>query len=297
MNRLARQAGRLGFAVGQLRDFEPGRGARIAVMLATGALTLLLALVGIATEARFTFSLLLLVPTMVAAWYLGRRVGFLVAALAVTTWFGTDLVVSGDLRAIDPWVNLCVRAIVFGLVVAVFAGLREALRELNTLAHHDALTGLANRRLFAATIASECERAARFGHPVAVASIDLDGFKALNDRRGHAAGDAVLVEVGRWLTQDLRVVDCAARMGGDEFAVLLPECDPEAAHSWVVRVRSAWERRAPYRDHAVGVSMGIVTFVPPLPPAEAMLSVADAEMYQAKRDAKGSTRERVVAGS
>lgn len=189
------------------------------------------------------------------------------------------------------------RAIVFGLVAAAFAALRDALRELSALAHSDALTGLANRRAFDTAIELERQRAARFAHPLSVANLDLDGFKALNDQRGHAAGDAVLVEVGRWLGAELRAVDCAARVGGDEFAILLPECGPDAARGLAGRLRDTWQQRAAHHTHGVGISIGIVTFEPPPPSTEAMVAAADAVMYEAKRSGQGTTSHRVIAAA
>jgi diguanylate cyclase (GGDEF)-like protein len=297
MNRPALRVAGLNSFLAWATNFEPGRHARYALLTIAVALTLLLGLVRVATEARFTFSLLLLLPTMMAAWYLGHRWGFAVASLAVGAWLVADLLAVDNFDSIDAYINAGVRAVVFWLVAAAFAALRAAHRQLNALAHSDALTGLANRRLFNATIEVERRRAARFAHPLSLASLDLDGFKALNDRRGHAAGDAVLVEVGRWLGEWLREVDCAARVGGDEFAIVLPECGPDAARGLAARLRDAWAQRAPHRRHGIDVSIGIVTFEPPPPSVDEMIAAADGAMYEAKREGKGTTRHRVVAAA
>ena len=235
---------RVSALLARLIAFEPGPVIRYALVAASVALTLFLAFVRVATEARFTFSLLLLLPTIWAAWYLGRRWGFAIAALAVGAWLAADLMVASGLGALDELVNAGVRAIVFLLVAGAFAALREAYRELNALAHRDALTGLGNRRLLETVVERERQRALRYRHPLTVACVDLDGFKAVNDRRGHAVGDRVLAEVGAWLRGGLRAVDIPARTGGDEFTVVLPECGGAAARAVAAKLRSAWERRA-----------------------------------------------------
>lgn len=99
--------------------------------------------------------------------------------------------------------------------------LADTVEAMRRLATHDELTGLVNRREFDRVLGEECERARRFGHPVAVILLDLDQFKAVNDSRGHPAGDAVLREVARRLSQEVRTFDRVARLGGDEFAAVL----------------------------------------------------------------------------
>jgi len=99
--------------------------------------------------------------------------------------------------------------------------LGEALSELRQLATRDALTGLLNRRAFDAMLAEEVERAHRFGHPLTLIVLDLDHFKAINDTHGHPAGDAVLTAVARVFAGQVRSIDRVARIGGEEFAVLL----------------------------------------------------------------------------
>ena len=108
--------------------------------------------------------------------------------------------------------------------IVVFSDISEIKaheQELERLAHHDALTGLANRRLFNDRLAQAVAHAARHGEPLAVCALDLDGFKPVNDRYGHGAGDQVLVEIAQRLRAQVRAEDTVGRMGGDEFTLLL----------------------------------------------------------------------------
>ncbi|WP_432523256.1 diguanylate cyclase domain-containing protein [Kineococcus sp. SYSU DK006] len=155
------------------------------------------------------------------------------------------------------------------------------------LAHqalHDALTGLANRTL----LHRRLEEAA--AQPLGLLYVDLDGFKAVNDTAGHAAGDAVLVEVARRLRACVRPGDTVARLGGDEFAVLCPAAPREAVTATAARVLQAL--RPPVAlaggDAVVGASVGVRWSAggPAAAPAEQVLREADEAMYEAKRAGK-----------
>lgn len=106
--------------------------------------------------------------------------------------------------------------------------LGETLDALRRLATRDELTGLLNRREYDRILAEEEDRAKRFGHPLALVTLDLDHFKAVNDNHGHPAGDAVLREVARRLAGSIRTVDRAARIGGEELALILVQTDRDA---------------------------------------------------------------------
>ncbi|UUZ53860.1 GGDEF domain-containing protein [Massilia sp. H-1] len=106
---------------------------------------------------------------------------------------------------------------------------QTAEREMAALARTDALTGIANRRMFEEVFALAVRRAARIGNWVGLAYLDIDHFKAINDSRGHAAGDLVLVEFARRLRLAVRATDTVARLAGDEFVVLFDCLDPDGA--------------------------------------------------------------------
>src|SRR5207253_7376812 len=132
------------------------------------------------------------------------------------------------------------------------------------LARTDPLTGAANARTFYESVALEAERATRAGRPLTLAYLDLDNFKRLNDRLGHAAGDAALVDLVRMIRPGLRAPDVLARLGGDEFALLLPDTDAEGAVALLTRMQEALTREMARAGRPISASVGAVTFEKPL---------------------------------
>jgi diguanylate cyclase (GGDEF)-like protein len=159
----------------------------------------------------------------------------------------------------------------------------ELLAQLGRLVHRDTLTDLANRRAWETAIEDIVKTAPLTGVPCSVAVLDLDHFKAINDRHGHAAGDRVLRETAAAWQREIRSCDVLARLGGDEFAVLLPSCSAEDARQLVERLRVLM-------PPGQSCSAGIATWNGTEPP-EALVARADAALYAAK----AAGRNRVLA--
>ncbi|HUF74144.1 MAG TPA: GGDEF domain-containing protein [Gammaproteobacteria bacterium] len=173
--------------------------------------------------------------------------------------------------------------------------LEEAKQELQRLALFDTLTGLGNRNLFMRQIEHLIAIAERRNEEIALLAMDLDGFKEINDRLGHAAGDEVLREFGKRLARSLRKADRKFRIGGDEFAVLL---EPRfGAFDGAVEVSRQIAKRVgvpmQIKGHScsIGVSIGIAVFPDHGREPNALLRKADAAMYEAKK------KQQVVAGA
>jgi diguanylate cyclase (GGDEF)-like protein len=157
------------------------------------------------------------------------------------------------------------------------------------LAHHDSLTGLPNRRLLQDRIAVGIDRAKRYGERLAVLCLDLDGFKSVNDRHGHDAGDGLLKAVADRLTASVRAADTVARLGGDEFVVLLQV--KEALDADLIAGKIIEQVSRPFRvgllELSVGTSVGIALFPAHGASGENLLKQADLALYQAKSRGKG----------
>jgi two-component system cell cycle response regulator len=159
------------------------------------------------------------------------------------------------------------------------------VEESQRLATTDPLTGLMNRRAFSAAALREVERAIRYKSPVSVLMLDVDRFKAINDKRGHASGDAVLAAMGRLLGTELRKLDFVGRWGGEEFTVALPSTDLVGATIVAERVRAAIAalvvRDATPHPIAVTASIGLATYQAG-DTVDTLVDRADRAMYVAK---------------
>ena len=174
------------------------------------------------------------------------------------------------------------------LRVRVRAGQRivDLQRELLRKASHDELTGMFNRRMVMEMLAREHAKALREKTCLSVAMMDLDDFKNVNDRFGHHVGDAVLQEAAKRLSAAVRKTDIAGRYGGEEFLLMMPQCDAKTAAGVAERVRRAIsESPMPAWEHSLTVtaSIGVATSsVPPTANHETLIADADRALYRAK---------------
>jgi diguanylate cyclase (GGDEF)-like protein len=161
--------------------------------------------------------------------------------------------------------------------------------EARQLAELDALTGRHNRRYFDEVLDREVARAHRYGRSLALILIDLDDLKQINDRVGHLGGDSVLAELGERVREALRSADIACRIGGDEFAVVLPESSLDDARQLYDRLQAAITARPLTGGELVTASAGIAGLDRDDDP-KALFQRADEALYRAKRDGKGRAR-------
>jgi diguanylate cyclase (GGDEF)-like protein len=175
--------------------------------------------------------------------------------------------------------------------------LQQKSENLLALAHHDDLTGLPNRRLLRDRLHQALAQALRYERQVALLLLDLDGFKGVNDRLGHGAGDNLLVAVAERLSACVRAADTVCRYGGDEFVIMLPAVERRSMAEAVV-AKMQQRLTEPYRidgfDIRVGASLGVVFYPAHGRTPDELLKRADAALYRAKTARGGASIARSI---
>ena len=241
------------------------------------------------TAPDFSIALFYLAPIYFLTWFAGMIPGVTMTCIAMVFLIAADLrwnqsLLRSPLLDWDRFARLC-----FLLLTTVLLGrLREAYLNASESSRSDFLTGLANRREFFAVAEQERLRAARYGQCISVAYMDLDGFKEANDRLGHSAGDAILIDIANLIRKNLRAIDMVARMGGDEFVILLPETDAPSARAAIEKLRGLLLDLSKERSWPVTYSIGLVTFEQAPKSTDDMIGEADKLMYSVKRGSKNN---------
>jgi diguanylate cyclase (GGDEF)-like protein/putative nucleotidyltransferase with HDIG domain len=221
------------------------------------------------------------------AFYFFNRGAALVQLALMAAGYAVALVLEDPPEnPLDGWVATVATLLVTGLFVSIAHDfISRLIRRLSEAAHRDPLTDLLNRRGFQGIFDTELERARRADQSLSLIVGDLDRFKRVNDVHGHAAGDAVLRRVADAIRGAKRGFDSAARVGGEEFAVLAPDCDEHGAYMLAERIRAAVHEALTARedDATLTISFGISTFPLHGQSADGLLRTADQALYAAKR--------------
>lgn len=206
------------------------------------------------------------------------QVAFAGLAYALALW-GDVALATGAAR----WATTMAGMVVAGIMVrAMNHEVDDLVRDLDATAARDPLTRILNRRGLEERLGIELTRARRTGEPLCVIAADLDGLKQINDQHGHAAGDDALSLTADVMGSSLRDVDVLARTGGDEFLVLLPNCDLDAGARIAEDLRVAVSAASERESWPVTMSLGVATG-PPLPlDPDGLTNAADAALYRAK---------------
>jgi diguanylate cyclase (GGDEF)-like protein/PAS domain S-box-containing protein len=198
----------------------------------------------------------------------------------------TTVQLGGKTHLLESYMDITERKQMEGRLTASLAEKEALVERLNELAAHDGLTGLCNHRKFYELLADELARAQRFNRPVSLLMLDIDHFKAVNDVRGHQAGDAVLKGLSELLGRQARAIDHVCRYGGEEITVILPEIECDTAAEVAERLRAAVEAQdfgvnadAPLH---ITVSIGVASFPADADTVSALVAAADTALYAAK---------------
>ncbi len=234
--------------------------------------------------------LFLLWPVLYTASFLNRRHNIFVLLEVLVV----EAVVLGALEpptlAIVDTLGLFLAYSIATIAVMRFRNRVDGLMEvLSAQAREDSLTGLPNRRAFDENLARLAAISGRSGEPLSLLAIDVDRFKEINDTRGHVVGDQVLAAVAEALRRAGREGDLVARVGGDEFAVLLPACPLGDAAAMGAAVREQVRAHTSRMGEAVTVSVGAATLPDTASSPEQLMVAADAALYAIKRDGREPT--------
>ena len=277
-----------------------GLNKNVWLLLATG-LSLLVYGVDLNTPSYISFSAYYLAPLALAAWFVPDRRSYFLAALVTIESFHNYLA-TPQAHASEYWppaLELLSKAVLFLFVCYIISYAKHLLlrlerqnRMLERMAFHDRLTGLPNRALFFDRLSQSISQARRNDTLLALLFLDLDGFKEVNDRYGHEAGDELLKVTARHLRASIRATDTPARLGGDEFAVILGDlAAPETASmvaDKIIRNLGATIYLKHDIECSIGVSIGIAIYPQHATEIDRLLTAADLAMYYSKQHGKNT---------
>jgi diguanylate cyclase (GGDEF)-like protein len=251
---------------------------RQALMLAVGPIGVILIAIAVATSPPGNGAVMFAFSVLCVASFFGSRETIAVVALVAVAQAG--VVLHQPEGTFDQWCDPVATMAVIAIVVRGLAA-RNA-RLVARLTHEsrvDPLTGLLNRRGLEERFAAELARAKRDARPLAVVTVDIDHFKRINDKHGHQAGDRALVWLAAMLNEHTRGADIVARVGGEEFVIVLPGADGAAAQELAERLRRAIEEGD--AEHPFTISAGVASALAPST-AHTLLDAADRALYAAK---------------
>jgi diguanylate cyclase (GGDEF)-like protein len=239
------------------------------------------------TPPQLNLTFLYVFVILLACWNIGLGWGLAYVAMS----FAMQIVAYEqiDNPGIGPvyfYVILGNRLFTFLLTVALTVPLRKLYEREQKTARIDFLTGVPNRKAFYDLLAVELARNQRTEAPFAVAYLDLDNFKHVNDEFGHEEGDALLRVAADTIKSELRSTDTLARLGGDEFGILLPDADAQTSATSIDRVKQALDAAMLKREWKVTASIGLGAFDRPAMTADGLMSACDSLMYSIKRSGK-----------
>lgn len=258
---------------------------------------LLLGFLDYITGYELSFSVFYLLPVSIAAWYIGMGAGILLSWASAAIWQISNYL-AGEVftSPVIPLWNAITRLGFFIVVTILLTRLKKALEIERSQARSDFLTGVLNSRTFDQLADAEIQRSGRYDHPLTLAYIDIDNFKAINDAFGHSTGDALLKTVARTICDNLRASDYVARLGGDEFAILMAETGAESALILVARLQALVEEQMQKNRWSVTTSIGLVTCLKPPPSTDRLIQMADEQMYVCKQSGKDCIHSTIFAG-
>lgn len=247
------------------------------------------------TGYEISFSIFYLLPIIFVAWFVGKELGIVISGLSALVWLAADLV-SGHIYSsyVIPVWNTVMRLGFFLIINHLLVLLRNLLDVERNISRTDFLTKMANTRKFYEVAENEINESRMSKNPITIAYIDVDNFKNINDNLGHSEGDKLLSVIAGAIRNNTREIDLVARIGGDEFIVLMPKINDKQSVAIIDRIRSSLSKIVKENNWIVTISIGVVTFNNLDYKVDRMIKEADDLMYSAKNSGKDTAKYKVL---
>ena len=256
-------------------------------------LVIVLGLVDYYSGHEISFSIFYLIPISLTVYSAGFKYGVAVALISAITWFNADIFSGAEYsNYFIPCWNAVMRLGYFLIHSLLLSRILNAYEEMKKLSFKDSLTGVPNWRCFEDFSKREMAKAKRGNKGLTICYIDIDNFKVINDALGHEKGNGVIKTVAGLINKNLRLSDMVARVGGDEFVILIPESDYGNANEILLRVIDEVREKGGNGGMPVSISMGAVTYKAIHSSVENMVKEADELMYKVKKEGKDNLLHR-----
>jgi len=244
---------------------------------------------------RYAFSVFYVIPVAILSWYIGKRysvptavfIGFIEAFIKFKDF-------SDSSSLYYYYLNTAISCVTFTAISFAITKCKSIFLNEKTLARVDFLTGIPNWKSFTECVDREIERAKREKQTLSIAYIDCDNFKSINDEYGHDEGNKALQIIAKSMKRNIRKIDYVARVGGDEFVMLLVGANAKNAYAIMDKVKKVLNFEMKSNNYAVTFSVGLSTFEHVPSSAEEMIKVSDFLMYEVKNTSKDSIKSEVV---
>lgn len=232
-----------------------------------------------------------LLPVSLITWFVSRKAGFVTSILSAIAWYITNQASPNtEFSFFVPYWNTGVIFIFLFTVSYLLCELRKAHNQEKDLARIDPTTGIANKRLFFELARLEIKKVNRYRHPLTIIYTDIDNFKSFNDAWGRRLGDKFLQTTAETLKNSIRETDIIARIGGDEFVILLPGSGYEPAHVVIGRVQKELLNAMQKNKWTATFTIGAVTFIHPPNSVDEMVQRVDHLIYLLKSNGKNQLK-------
>ncbi len=274
---------------------EHKKNLKLPVFAAGIVMVFLIGYIDHLTAATIDISIFYLVPVAFTVWFSKRKLALTVSLLAVAVWEFEELFFRiENSRSPDFWINSVLRLAYFLTAVIIISKLKNNYDTEKRLASYDSLTGAINRRYFEKLVSEEMKICAKEKKPYTIIYFDIDNFKKLNDTRGHAFGDAVLVKTSSVICGKVYDKGYFARLGGDEFAFFLPGFGRKESAAFMDEIIKELGSR---ENELKGVtySFGVLAVEKKRPEnMQKLMHIADKLMYTVKKNGKNSYRIKTI---